>query len=343
MTKPGPIPNFDGQDLQVLTHLPQDRGLGFNSLWRILKSKGYSISYSTLSNTLKRLRAQGYIEYSIEETKRKIPHHLYRKTEQGAEYEQHLNYKLGLTMGEAKKIVNARRGELKYNQIILGEVPYTCEVEISPPPPSKNKEDEITRFIGAVGDTVISNIAENMNGAYSKFFNLLGRGYSEDALNHLRRALSFKLKLTLTFDGCKASMDPNLYKELHSSEEASAALQLVKNPSYTEILSCQIFSILNMIFSPERLPYDLSKVDGWSEMIADYSNKIRAGKGLPLLDKEIVKRYLQEQIDKGSISIMPVKVDSGIIQFHDKMEAEPEEFYSFMVGLTSNLRALFED
>ncbi|MGQ9543636.1 MAG: hypothetical protein ACUVTM_06095 [Candidatus Bathyarchaeia archaeon] len=343
MTKPGPIPNFEGQDLQVLTHLTQDRGLGFNQLWRKLKANGYSISYSTLSNTLKRLSSQGYIEYSIEETKRKIPHHLYMKTEQGAEYEQHLNYKHGLAMGATRKIVKARRGELKYNQIILGEMPYTCEVELSPPPPTRDKEEEISRFVGAVGDTVISNIAESMNGAYSKFFNLLGEGKNEGAINHLKRALSFKLKLTLTFDGCKVAMDPSLHDTLQSLEETSSALQIIRKPSYTEMLSCQIFSLLNMIFSTERLPYDLTKVDGWSELITDYSNKIRVGKNLPLLDKETVKRYLQEQVDKGLISITPVHVESGIIHLHDKMRVEPEEFYSFMVGLTSNLRALFED
>ena len=87
----------------------------------------------------------------------------------------------------------------------------------------------------------------------------------------------------------------------------------------------------------------MTKISGWAQLITERSNKIRAEKKLPLLDKEQVQLHLNEQIDKGMISITPVHVDTGIIQFHDRLPSpEPEESYSFLLGLTSTLKSIFE-
>ncbi|MEM3017784.1 MAG: hypothetical protein QXO25_02780, partial [Candidatus Bathyarchaeia archaeon] len=66
MTRPGPIASTEEQDLKVLTHLRREIGIGFNELWRRIKTDGHGVSYSTLSNTLKRLRAHEYIEFVTE-------------------------------------------------------------------------------------------------------------------------------------------------------------------------------------------------------------------------------------------------------------------------------------
>ncbi len=344
MTRPGPIVNIEDQDLQVLTQLPQDRGIGFNELWRRLKSSGRGVSYSTLSNTLKRLRSQGYVDFIVEGAKRKIPQHIYSKTEQGLEYELHLNDKLKLSMVKTKKIVKARRGEIKYNRVILGEMPYTCEIEMSAPSLTREKEEEITKFAGTVGDTVISNVAETLNQAYSGFIALLGDGRKKEAFDYLKRALSFKLKLTIAFDGGRAAIDAIGQQILEDEGELSTAVQAINTPSYTELLSCWIYSLLNILFPTGRFPYDLTKAEGWAKLVTERSNTIRTEKNLPILDQRQVQLYLKEQIDQGLMSITPVHIDTGIIQFHNKLPSpEPEESYSFLLGLTSTLKTMFED
>ena len=343
MTRPGPIANIEEQDLQTLNFLPQESGVGFNELWRRLKAGGHSVSYSTLSKTLKRLQSQGYVDFIVETEKRKIPQHVYTKTGHGQEYELHLSDKLRLSLADTKKIVKARRGEIKYNQAILGEIPYTCEIELSAPSLTQEKEEAITTFAGTVGDTVTSNIAEILNQAYSGFISLLGDGKKSEAFDYLKKALAFKLKLTIAFDGSRAALDDHLQRTLEYNEELSTAVQAINTPSYTELLSCWIYSLLNIIIPAEKFPYDLTKISGWAQLITERSNKIRTEKKLPLLDQEQVQLHLNEQIDKGMISITPVHVDTGIIQFHDRLPSpEPEESYSFLLGLTSTLKSMFE-
>jgi len=343
MTRPGPIANIEEQDLHVLAHLQRDSGIGFNELWRRLKTGGHGISYSTLSSTLKRLKSQGYVEFTAEGAKRKIPQHMYHKTDHGLDYELHLNDKLRLSMAKTKKIVKARRGEIKYNQVILGEMPYTCEIELSAPNLTKEKEEAITAFAGTVGDTVTANVAESLNQAYSGFIALLGSGKKKEAFDYLKKALGFKLKLTIAFDGSRVTVDDAWQQPLEDQDELSTVVNAINTPSYTELLSCWIFSLLSVMFPQERLPYDLSKIEGWAQLITERSNKIRSENKLPLLDPDHVRLYLKEQIDKGIISITPVHVDTGIMQLHDKVpNTEPEESYSFILGLTSTLKTMLE-
>ena len=343
VTRPGPIANIEDQDLQVLSHLGKEKGIGFNELWRRLKSDGHGVSYSTLSNTLKRLRSRAFVDITVEQANRKIPQHTYSITDQGQEYELHLSDKFKLSLVETKKIVKARKGEIRYNQVILGEMPYTCEIELSSPSLTKEKEEEITQFAGTVGDTVTSNIAESLNQAYSGFIALLGGGKKKEAFDYLKKALAFKLKLTIAFDGSRANVDEAWQQTLKDDEEISTAIQAINTPSHAELLSCWIFSLLNIVFPHERLKYDLSKIDGWAQLVTDRSNKIRAEKKLPLLDEKQVQLYLREQNGKGAISLTPVHVDTGIMQFHDKVpETEPDDSYSFLLGLTSTLKTMFE-
>jgi DNA-binding HxlR family transcriptional regulator len=122
MTRPGPIANIEEQDLQVLNCLSLENGVGFNELWRKLKAKGRGVSYTTLSNTLKRLESQKCVDYQVEKARKKIPQHIYSKTKHGVDYQLHLNDKFRLSMSKTRKIVKARKGQIKYNQIILGEL-----------------------------------------------------------------------------------------------------------------------------------------------------------------------------------------------------------------------------
>ncbi|MBS7622062.1 hypothetical protein KEJ39_00070 [Candidatus Bathyarchaeota archaeon] len=343
MTRPGPIASTEEQDLKVLTHLRRDSGVGFNELWRRIKTDGHGVSYSTLSNTLKRLRTHDYVEFVTVGARKKIPQHMYYKTERGRDYELHLNDKLRLSLAEPKKIVKARRGEIRYNQVIFGEVPYTCEIELSAPNLTREKEEAITAFAGTVGDTVTANIAETLNQAYSGFISLLGSGKREEAFDHLKRALGFKLKLTIAFDGSRVAVDEAWQQPLKDQNALSTVANSINTPSYMELLSCWIFSLLSIIFPNEKHPYDLTEVEGWAQLVTERSNKIRSEKRLPLLKLAQVRQYLKEQIDEGKISITPVHLDTGIMQFHDEIpRSDPEESYSFILGLTSTLKTMIE-
>lgn len=342
MTRPGPRASIEEQDLQVLTHL-QQIGIGFNELWRKLKSSGHGVSYTTLSRTLRRLLSQGYIGFVVVESQKKIPRHIYSKTEHGRDYELHLNDKLGLSMAKTRRIVKARRGEIRYDKMILGRIPYTCEIELSAPNLTKEKENEITEFAGTVGDTITSNIAESLNQAYSGFIALLGDGKMKEAFDYLQKALAFKFKLTIAFDGHRVAADDAWQENLVDKQELATATQAINTPSYTELFGCWIFSVLNLLFPKQGFPYDLTKVDGWAQMITDHSNRIRAERKLPLLDQGQVYTYLRQQIDGGAISIVPTQITTGMLQFHNNVRSfEPDEPFSFMLGLASALKEIFE-
>lgn len=343
MTRPGPIANIEEQDLQVLNCLSLENGVGFNELWRKLKANGHGVSYTTLSNTLKRLESQKCVNYQVEEARKKIPQHIYSKTKHGVDYQLHLNDKLRLSMSKTKKIVKARKGQIKYNQIILGELPYTCEIELAASNLTKEKEESITDFMGTVGDTVTSNVAETLNLAYSGFIALLSRGNKKEAFEYLKKALRFKLKFTLAFDGSRASVDETWKKTLENQDDLTNAIQAINTPSYTELLSCWMFGLLNIIFPSKDSQFDLSNIDGWTKLITERSNRIRTEKKLPLLNENQVKIFLKEQIENGDISIRPIHLDTGIMQFHDRVPSqELEDSYSFVLGLTSSLKNMLE-
>jgi len=344
MTRPGPIANIEEQDLQVLNCLSIENGVGFNELWRKLKAKGHGVSYTTLSNTLKRLESQKCVNYQVEEGRKKIPQHIYSKTKHGVDYQLHLNDKIRLSMSKTRKIVKARKGQIKYNQIILGELPYTCEIELASSNLTKEKEESITDFMGTVGDTVTSNVAETLNLAYSGFIALLSKGNKKEAFDYLKKALRFKLKFTVAFDGGRASIDEAWKKTLENQNELTNAIQAINRPSHTELLSCWIFGLLNIIFPSEKNQFDLSNIDGWTKLITERSNSIRSEKKLPLLNENQVRIYLQEQIENGDISIRPINLDTGIMQFHDRVSGqESEDSYSFVLGLTSSLKSMLEN
>ncbi|MFC1507068.1 hypothetical protein ACFLQ6_08360 [Thermoproteota archaeon] len=344
MTRPGPIANIEEQDLQVLNCLSIENGVGFNELWRKLKAKGHGVSYTTLSNTLKRLESQKCVNYQVEEARKKIPQHIYSKTKHGVDYQLHLNDKFRLSMSKTRKIVKARKGQIKYNQIILGELPYTCEIELAASNLTKEKEEAITDFMGTVGDTVTSNVAETLNLAYSGFIALLSRGNKKEAFEYLKKALRFKLKFTVAFDGSRASVDETWKKTLENQDELTNAIQAINRPSHTELLSCWMFGLLNIIFPSEKSQFDLSNIDGWTKLITERSNTIRSEKKLPLLNENQVKIYLKEQVENGDISIRPIHLDTGIMQFHDRVPSqESEDSYSFVLGLTSSLKSMLEN
>jgi DNA-binding HxlR family transcriptional regulator len=344
LARPSPRASIEEQDLQVLTHLQQRVGVGFNELWRRLKTSGHGMSYTTLAKTLRRLLSQGYVGFAVTESQKKIPRHAYSKTEHGREYELYLNDKLGLSMAKTRRIVKARRGEIRYNQMILGRIPYTCEIELSAPNLTREKEEEIAEFTGTVGDTITSNIAESLNQAYSGFIALLGDGKTKEAFEYLKDALAFKFKLTIAFDGNRVAADDAWQQSLADEGELNTTIQTINTPSYTELFGCWIYSLLNIVLPKQDFSYDLTRVEGWAQMITERSNRIRAERKLPLLDQVQVQAYLSEQIEKGTISIAPVNLITGMLQLHDSLQSfEPDESFSFMLGLASALRGAFEN
>ncbi len=62
MISRGPIPQPDKQDQMIISRLSTKKGIGFNQLWRQLKNDNMSLSFSTLSKTLKRLINQHYVK-----------------------------------------------------------------------------------------------------------------------------------------------------------------------------------------------------------------------------------------------------------------------------------------
>lgn len=343
MARPATRASIEEQDLQVLAHLQQHAGAGFNELWRRLKTSGHSMSYTTLSKTLRRLLSQGYVGFAVTESQKKIPRHAYSKNEHGREYELYLNDKLGFSIANTKRIVKARRGEIRYDQMILGRIPYTCEIELSAPNLTREKEEEIAEFTGTVGDTITSNIAESLNQAYSGFIALLGDGKTKEAFDYLRGALAFKFKLVIAFNGNRVAADDSWQQSPADERELIAAIQAINTPSYTELFGCRIYSLLNILFPKQDFSYDLTRVEGWAQMITERSNRIRRERNLPLLDQARVQTYLNEQIEKGTISIVPVHLTTGMLQLHDDLQSpESDESFSFMLGLASALRGAFD-
>ena len=343
MTRRGPYVDTEKQNYEILRHLFLDKGIGFNELWRALKQDEIGMSYSTLSRILKRLLNEEYVEVDKETHGQKIPKHLYYKTKSGVECEQHIADKIRLFTFPSKKIVKAHKSEIKFNQEILGEIPYTCEIELSSSELTKEKEEDISKLIETFSDVLISNIAESLNKAYSGFISLLGEGSIEDSIIHLKKALSFNLRLTMIFDGHRVALNENWFKNVQRELEDLNVPNTIKNPSDMELLSCWIFGLISQIFHSEDFKYDLSDLNGWSRFITNFSNQWRKEKGIPPLEEQKVMDFLEEQVRKGSMSIKPFHVSSGILQFHEKLpELHMDESYSFLLGLISSLKSMAE-
>jgi len=307
MARRGPFPKTEEQQYQVLSHLPSDNGVGFNELWRKLKSENVGVSFSTLTRTLKSLRSEKCVGMKVSRRGHKIPNHLYRK-------------------------------------IIFGEIPYTCEVEVSSENLTGDKEKQISVFVGSVGETVVSSIAEILGRAYSGFISILGEGRMQEAVDYLKKMLSFNLRLTVAFDGHRVAFDESWDSLLRDEAELLNAIRAVKAPSYSELLGCWILSLLSPLIPVEKFSYDLTNIEGWVKLITDNGNKWRASKGIPLLSEQEVQLFLKEQMQKGAISIKPVRREFGLLEFHEKMpEPQPEEFYSFLLGLFSAMKSLLEN
>ena len=344
MPRRGPHIDTEKQDFEILRHLSSDKKIGFNELWRILKQDDIGMSYSTLSRILKRLLNEEYITVNKETIGQKIPRHLYYKTKSGIEYQQHLEDEIRLFEFPTRKIVRVHKSEIKFNQEVLGEIPYTCEIQLSSPKLTKEKEEEISKLIETSGDILISNIAESLNKAYSDFISLIGKGEIKDGINHLKKALSFNLRLTILFDGYRVAISKDWLKKVQQELEDLNMLYAIKNPSDMELLSSWIYGLISQIFHPDDFQYDLSNLNGWSKFITDCTNKWRKEKGIPALEEKSVKEFLEEQVEKGAISIKPINVSSGILQFHEKIpDLHADESYSFLLGLISSLKSMAEN
>ncbi len=344
MPRRGPYVDKEKQDFEILRHLSSDKKVGFNELWRMLKQDDIGMSYSTLSRILKRLLNEEYVAVTKETISQKIPRHLYYKTESGIEYQQHLEDKIRLFDFPTRKIVKVHKSEIKFNQEILGEIPYTCEIRLSSQKLTKEKEEEISKLIETSSDILLSNIAESLNKAYSDFITLLGKGEIEDGINHLKKALSFNLRLTIIFDGYRVAISKDWQKKVQQELEDLNIPNAIKIPSDMELLSSWIYGLINQIFHPDDFQYDLSNLNGWSRFITDCTNKWRKDKGIPALEEQSVKAFLEEQVEKGTISIKPINVSSGILQFHEKIpDLHMDESYSFLLGLISSLKSMAEN
>lgn len=344
LARRGPFPKTEEQHYQVLSHLPADRGVGFNELWRKLKAENIGMSFSTLTKTLKSLRSEKYVEMGVSRRGYKIPSHFYRKTSVGVEYEELLGDKLGLLKASTKRVIKAHRGKIRYDEIIFGEIPYTCEVELSSKNLTEEKEKQISVFVGSVGETVVSSIAEILGRAYSGFISLLGDGRTKEAVDYLKEMLLFNLRLTVAFDGHRVAFDESWDSLLQDETELLNAIRAVKAPSYSELLGCWILSLLSPLMPVEKFSYDLTSIEGWAKLITENGNKWRASKGMPLLSEQDVQFFLKEQMQRGAISIRPVRREFGLLEFHEKMpEPQPEEFYSFLLGLFSAMKSLLEN
>jgi len=342
--KRGPLPNREQQQQVVLTHLPTETGVGFNELWRRLKSDGAGMSFSTLTKALKSLSKEDCISVDLHGSQSKIPRHLYKKTESGIAYERYLGDKHGLQSVPTRRIVKIHKGEIRYDRIIFGEIPYTCEVELSSPDLDKKKEEEISRFVQTASNAVVPTVAEIMNKAYTGFIALLREGSKREAVRFLSNAFSFKLRLTLVYDGGKTRLDEDLSSLLQNEKELSEITEATTQPSYVELLGCWLLSLLKPLVPPERFPYDLAGNESWARLITDQSNRWRREKGFPLLEETDVRRYLEEQIEKGFISIRPIHSEYGMLEFNEKMpEPQPEQFYSFMLSLLGSIGFLLDE
>jgi DNA-binding HxlR family transcriptional regulator len=344
MVKRGPLPNNEQQRYVVLAHLPTEGGVGFNELWRNLKSNGVGMSFSTLTKALKSLSEENCVSVELHGSESKIPRHLYKKVESGIAYEQYLRDRLGLESVPTKRTVKIHKGEIRYDRIIFGEIPYTCEIELSSTDLDKKKEDEISRFVQTASSTIVPTVAEILNKAYTGFISLLGQGSKREAVRFLSNGLSFKLKLTLMYDGSKTPFDQDCSLLLQNDKELSEVTEAIASPSHIELLGCWMLSLLKPLVPPERFPYDLSDNEGWARFITDQSNQWRREKGLPLLEQKGVRRFLDEQISKGFISIKHIRSEYGMLEFNEKMpEPQPEEFYSFILNLLGSIGFLLDE
>lgn len=343
MPRRGPFVDIEKKDHQILNHLKLNEGTGFNQLWRMLKKDGISMSYSTLSKVLKRLKDGEYIESDVNSTGQKIPSHYYYKTKSGRVYEQHLSDKIRQASFPAKKIIKAHKSNLKLNQVIIGEIPYTCEIELSSPNLTHEKEEEISNLIETFSDILIPNIAESLNKAYSGALSLLTKGSIEDSKNYLRKALSFNLRLSIMFDGYNVAIKKNWQDKLKKELADLYSTKTIFDPTEIELLFCWLNGILGQILYANNFDYDLADLDGWAKLITNFSNEWRKKRDIPSLDEKKVKDFLKEQLRKGFISFKPTKLNTNILQFHRKFpEMHVDESYSFLLGLISSLKSMNE-
>jgi len=339
----GPFPEPEKQNSLILQNLSTEKPVGFNELWRSLKRGDISLSFTTLAKTLKRLMKDDYVQMTIKRGKTKIPKRLYAKTRRGAEYEQHLQGKLGFSDVSAKRIIRVREGTIKYNDIIFSNFPFTYELELSSANVDKEAENTISKFVGDMGETLIHNLAEILNKAYSRFLSSFSEGSAKDAFTLLKEGLAFRFRVTLAFDGRRVRLDPIAQRIQSNEDEYLHAVHAVKTPSYTELLGCWMLTLLSPLIPPEEFRYDLATVEGWANLIEEYGNRWRRNKGVPLLKRDEIAAYLNDLVAKGEISIRPVRVASGLLEFKRMPEPQPEEFYSFLLSLFSGMKSVLED
>lgn len=339
----GPIPQPDKQDQTIISHLSTKKGIGFNQLWRQLKNDNMSLSFSTLSKTLKRLINQHYVQVKEIHGPLKIPQRLYTKTSHGAEYQQHLESKLGILESPTKHIIKVQQGTIQYNQQIFSNFPFSYELDLSAPSIDKQTEKIITTYIDDMGETVIHNIAEILNKTYSTFLHSFVENSMQKAFTQLQDGLNFQLKLTLAFDGKRLRLD-DISTQLQTEEnDLLHAIKAITVPSQTELLGCWIMTLLSPLLPQKDFPYDLSTLDGWATLIEEYGNRWRKEKGVPLLKKKDIKEYLQELIQKGDLSLQPIKVTSRLLNFNKLPAPQPEEFYSFLLTIFSSMKSILVD
>ncbi len=341
MTRRGPFIEIEKKDYEILKHLELNTGTGFNELWRKLKDNGISMSFSTMSKVLKRLRDENHVDIDVRISGYKIPKHLYYKTEQGLEYQQHLDDKIRLSLIPAKRIVKAHKSDIKFNQVIIGEMPYTCEIELSSPNLTSNKEGEISRLVETFSDILIPNVAESLNKAYSGSLSLLSRGSIKESTDFLKKALSFNLRLSIIFDGYKITINKKWQDSIEEELKDLYSSNTINVPSEMELFYCWINGILNQIFHADNSPYDMSDLDGWAEFIKNFSNKWRKEKNIPPLEVAKIKEFLKDQIGKGNMSFKPIRFNSNLLQINQKLpETHISESYSFLLGLMSSLKEM---
>jgi DNA-binding PadR family transcriptional regulator len=338
---PKPLLNEESKRLLVLRHVPFEGGKGFNEIWRALKRDGVGLSYSTLSGALKALVEEGYVEFR-NVAGGGIPKRLYRKTSGGVEYELHLEGKTRVTGKSVKRIIKAKSAPTEYGQAIFSRFPFTFEIELSAEQIAGESEEALTRFVGDMGETLVHNMAEILNRAYTNFLSCLADGRSSEAVESLRRGLGFRLKLTYVFDGDRVKVD-RVWSRLSTGEkELLEAGKSVLNPSYSEIMGAWLLSFLRPL-NPEQLErFDLTRLEGWAELITEHGNQWRRVRGVPLLKKTRVYEYLKQLTSTGRLSIKPFKFNGATLEFNGMPEPKPHEFYAFLAGMFSSIKTFLE-
>ena len=343
MPRRGPFPEPEKQNLTILSKLSTESGIGFNELWRKLKQSNISLSFTTLTKTLRRLVKENYVQVKIKKGKAKISKRIYTKTALGSTYEKHLSSKLGFSKTPLKRILKIREGSIKYNQVIFSNFPFTYELELSSPKIDKDVEENIAKFVGDIGETLIHNIAEIMNRTYSNFLSSFVTGSVKDAFKNLKNGLDFRLKMTLAFDGRHVRFDEVTKRMQTNEDELLQSLHAIKIPSQTELLGCWMLTLLSPLMSPEDFSYDLSNVKEWARLIENYGNRWRRSKGVPLLKKNDVEEYLSGLIQKGDLAIRPFHATLGLLEFKEIPEPQPEEFYAFLSSIFSGMKSILEE